>query len=43
MLRRKAPRSSSIKSGQGNDFPYPLFYFPDSEAEIVLLVAEISS
>ena len=43
MFRRKAPRSSSIKSGQGNDFPYPLFYFPDSEAEIVLLVAEISS
>ena len=43
MFRRKAPRSSSIKSGQGNDFPYPLFYFPDSETEIVLLVAEISS
>lgn len=39
----KAPWSGGIKSGQRNYFPHPLFYFPDGETEIMLLIAEISS
>ena len=41
--RVESPGGSSIKSGQGGDSPYPLFYFLHGIAEVLLLVAEISA
>ena len=43
IIRSKPPRGSSIKSGQGNNLPYPLFYMLHGKTEILLLITEVGS
>ena len=43
VCRVKSPRDSCVKSGQGNHFPYPLFYLLNSIAKILLFITEIGT
>ena len=43
ILRGKAPRGSYVKSRQGNDFPYLLFYFLHGIPKILFFIPKISA
>ena len=43
VIGRKSPRSSNVKSRQGNYFPYLLFYFLHGIPKILFFIPKISA